>query len=382
MSLLRSVAIVSILTLSLPLLLGTSCSSSNKVAVPPGMAQASTPGGTNAVVPTAPPLQVKEGDANLIARPVTSLGENMSPRFSADGSRLLFLSRTRATHRQAQVYELDLVRMTERRLTFHDGDDSDPAWTATGKFVYASGTDELKEDTVALGRLRETYGRASKAPKVDPALASEIYLQRLDGREIERLTSNDGYDGQPTPDPKTWRLAFVSDRGGKGRAIYMLDKRGTKRWSDAKAVEENPRISRDGQWLAFSRKSENGKSSQIFVAENLDAKKARALTSNGSRDVSPVWSPKGDWVLFLSDRGRGKRNLYAVARDGSCLKRVTEADFDIEDLDWSPDNGKVAFVSSMSGVRQIYVVDVALDGLACEGGAVAQASAPIPSPSH
>lgn len=362
------------LWLALPLI-AMSCTSTEKV-VPPGMSQASTPGGMNAVVPTAPPLPVREGDASFVARAVTSLGVNTSPRFSADGSRLLFLSRARATHRQQQVYELDLVRMSERRLTFHDGDDADPAWTASGKFVYASGTDELKEDTVALGRLRERYG-GGRAPKVDPSLASEIYLQRLDGREIERLTSNDGYDGQPTPDPRTWRLAFVSDRGGKGRAIYVLDKGGTKRWSDSKAVDENPRISRDGQWLAFSRRSEDGKSRQIFVAENLDARRARAITSAGFKDVSPVWSPKGDWVMFVSDRGRGDRNLYAVSRDGACLKRLTDATSDIEDLDWSPDGGRIAFVSAATGTRQIYVVDMNLDSISCEGGG----SAPIPSPS-
>ncbi|MEK7358362.1 MAG: hypothetical protein AAB250_18090, partial [Bdellovibrionota bacterium] len=125
MMLLRSILLFTILMLTI------TCSSSKKLAVPPGMTQASTPGGANAVVPTAPPLQMKEGDRSALARPVTSLGENTSPRFSADGARLLFLSRSRTTHRQAQVYELDLVRMTERRLTFHDGDDADPAWTTT-----------------------------------------------------------------------------------------------------------------------------------------------------------------------------------------------------------------------------------------------------------
>ncbi len=371
MMLLRSILLFTILMLTI------TCSSSKKLAVPPGMTQASTPGGANAVVPTAPPLQMKEGDRSALARPVTSLGENTSPRFSADGARLLFLSRSRTTHRQAQVYELDLVRMTERRLTFHDGDDADPAWTTTGRFVYASGTDELKEDTVALGRLRENYGKAGKAPKVDPARASEIYLQRLDGREIERLTANDGYDGQPTPDPKSWRMVFVTDRGGKGRSLHVLDKSGTKRWGDTKSNEENPRFSRDGQWLAWSRKSDDG-NSQIFVAENLDAKKARAVTASGARDVMPVWSPKGDWLLFISDRGAGKRNLYATARDGSCVKRISDADFDVEDLDWSPDTGKIAFVTAPSGTKQVYVVDLNLDSFTCESSG---APTPIPSPS-
>ena len=98
----------------------SACSSANKT-----VSTAGAPGQPKIVVPTAEPIEISKG---FTARAVTSLGDNRSPRFSADGSKLLFLSSARPSHRQAQVYELDLLRMTERRVTFHDGDDEGASW--------------------------------------------------------------------------------------------------------------------------------------------------------------------------------------------------------------------------------------------------------------
>ncbi len=43
----------------------------------------------------------------------------------------------------------------------------------------------------------------------------------------------------------------------------------------------------------------------------------RRFTSDPSQNVTPVWSPKGDRVVFRSDRGGHPGDLYQKAADGS-----------------------------------------------------------------
>ncbi|RYZ66081.1 MAG: hypothetical protein EOP05_19660, partial [Proteobacteria bacterium] len=148
------------------MVLVSGCSSAQKVAVPPGLnAGSSSPGEPKVVTPTLPPITISEATKTstaLVARPVTSSGNNREPKFSPDGSKLLFLSSQRASHKQSQVYELDLLRSTERRVTFHDGDDEGVSFSNNQWFAYSSTTDEIKEGAHAFERLKNIA--ASKAP--------------------------------------------------------------------------------------------------------------------------------------------------------------------------------------------------------------------------
>ncbi len=73
---------------------------------------------------------------SIVAKPLTGSGDNSDGRFSPDGTRVVFVSRFRPHHKQAQVYELHLGRMTEKRITYHDGDDAGPVYSADGlKFI-------------------------------------------------------------------------------------------------------------------------------------------------------------------------------------------------------------------------------------------------------
>ena len=354
----------------------SACQSSKKAATPPGLPVSSTPGGASIVVPTLPPVSVFKNDPTQTARPLTSMGENFSARFASDGRRLIFLSRTRLTHKQAQVYELDLVRMVERRLTFHDGDDASPAWTSSGRFVYSSSTDELKEDAYAIGKLRAQYGKAETAPKLDLARASDLYLQREDGREIERLTKVAGFDGQPAPDPKAWRVVFVSDRDGH-RSLYSLEKNGTRKLTTT-INDDSPVFSNDGKDVAWVHHLDDG-SSQIYVAPIKNMKQAVALTPPGHRDLDPSFNPSGDKVVFSSDRTGKVLNLFTTDRAG-CIKPITNIETDVREPSWSPDGDRIAFTLPTSGLRQIYVMDLKSDAIPCLAVEPAKTATPAPTP--
>jgi Tol biopolymer transport system component len=320
------------------------------------------------VVPTASPIEVSKG---LVARAITSLGDNRAPRFSSDGNKLLFVSSARPSHRQAQVYELDLLRATERRVTFHDGDDEGASWVGLTKIAYSSVTDEMKEN-ISLDRLKQVYESSKSAndnpngirpaPKV--INGGEIYMQRLDGRDIVRITDSAGPDRSPTSDGK--RIVFVSSRAGDPK-LYL--------WSggSVRAVSHGPdftpAFSPDGRTLVWQRLVPQAdpkapQQFQLMMSENL--REAVPLTSPGFVDQQPQWTAKGDGVVFSSNRGNGKSfDLYMIDRKASCLKRLTEVQ---DDLTWpatSPDGSKIAFVSKANGQNEIYTMEDRSVALPC-----------------
>ena len=80
------------------------------------------------------------------------------------------------------------------------------------------------------------------------------------------------------------------------------------------------------------------------------------LTSNGTRDAEPAWSPDGSRIAFRAERD-GNAEIYVMNADGSSPVRLTStvaADFAPA---WSPDGAKIAFVSRRDGNAEIYVMN-------------------------
>ncbi len=58
---------------------------------------------------------------------------------------------------------------------------------------------------------------------------------------------------------------------------------------------------------------------------------ARQLTSDTAADTSPVFSPDGKWIAFLSKRGEDKETqIYVIATDGGEARRVTNVPNGVE----------------------------------------------------
>lgn len=96
----------------------------------------------------------------------------------------------------------------------------------------------------------------------------------------------------------------------------------------------------------------------IFVS-NADGSGERAITQSGSLDYNPSWSPKGDWILFTSERA-GSADLYRVHPDGAGLERLTDQPAYDDQGAFSPDGKRIVFVSTRAGGRaNLWMLDVA-----------------------
>lgn len=101
---------------------------------------------------------------------------------------------------------------------------------------------------------------------------------------------------------------------------------------------------------------DNKQNSEIYLM-NPDGTDQVRLTHNKAFDVSPMWSPTGEHILFASDRD-GVRDLYLMDADGKNVKRVFGKSEDRRHPTWSPDGKQIAYTRREQGKGFIYIASI------------------------
>jgi dipeptidyl aminopeptidase/acylaminoacyl peptidase len=110
----------------------------------------------------------------------------------------------------------------------------------------------------------------------------------------------------------------------------------------------SPTLAPDGRLLVFAQREvdfDAGKASTALFTRNLltrDAAPPRQLTPAGWNVNSPVFSPDGATVYFLSAKG-GSQQLYAIPAAGGKPRQLTDFALDVGSYRLSPDGRHVAF---------------------------------------
>ena len=108
-----------------------------------------------------------------------------------------------------------------------------------------------------------------------------------------------------------------------------------------------PAISPDGKTVIFSRgyvdmMQDRGRSNLWVI--DITGDRLRQLTDGAWSDSSPVWSPDGKRIAFLSDRS-GSNQLHAMWVDTRETLQLTRLERAPSGINWSPDGKLVAFTS-------------------------------------
>ncbi|HLZ16026.1 MAG TPA: S9 family peptidase, partial [Cyclobacteriaceae bacterium] len=105
-------------------------------------------------------------------------------------------------------------------------------------------------------------------------------------------------------------------------------------------------LSPDGKTLAYTVQTtdwnENRYDTEIWMTREGEA--PFQLTNNAKNSsTSPLFSPDGKWISFLSDRGN-KNQIYVMRTDGGEPRAATKEEEGISFYEWHPDGRRFIFV--------------------------------------
>ncbi len=245
-------------------------------------------------------IYVMNSDGTGVARLTNSGANDDVPRWSPNGSKILFQSdRDHPDTGYMDIYVMNSDGSGVTRLTTDENDDSMASWSPDGsQIVFQS---------------------------MRNGVSYQVYSMSADGSNQINLTNTTSSDGEPSWSPDGSTIAFASDRDHAGfDSVYVMTRDGSQQrltFSADTIDDTQPVWSPDGSKIAFVstrdsttetwqetddegnviNKSQLHINKEVYVMNSNGSAQMR-LTNELANDDSPSWSPDGSKILFRSDR--------------------------------------------------------------------------------
>jgi TolB protein len=289
------------------------------------------------------------------------------------------------------IYAIDGETGDPVRLTSADGNDFAPAWSPNNSKIAFLSERNGESALWVMDSLGDSKSQISGAgievvdfrwspdsseigAEIVEAGSHSIHVIVVESKQSIALTAS-GEDvrmGDWSPDGQ-WLVysAVAGDESG----IRRRNPTGVDEITLTVGEDSDARWSKNGQWIAFKRKDDDGSTRLIvmdkdgenetvvasgisatvkhdwapdnkqvvYVSETTgnaevyttkhDGKDTDQLTSNRVIDSSPRWNSKGSEILFLSE-GDGSYDVYSMQKSGEQQVRKTSISDLIVDIDW------------------------------------------------
>ncbi len=224
------------------------------------------------------------------------------------------------------------------------------AWEGVGaEFLLSVGVSTEGDRALVEFRLFDVIQRiyiAGKRYRVPPE-GLRLVIHRMGDEIIRQLTGEEGIFQT--------KIVFVSDRTGNKEICLMdFDGRNVEMVTSNGSINISPTWSPDGKSILYTCfRRRNPDLYQVF----LDTGRTVPLSTVTGINAASAWSPDGKRIALMM---RGERNteIYILNAEGKDPVRLTRSWANEASPAWSPDGKQIAFVSDRSGGPQIYITDL------------------------
>lgn len=334
-------------------------------------------------------------EAQLTPVPLTSYpGQEACPSFSPDGTQVAFQWTTGDPGTKSHIYIKQIGVEPPTRLTNSPDEEISPAWSPDGRFI--AFRRELSPTSFGLIVVPQRGGRERLLAEADFSGA----WATMEGPFLAWTPDSKGLSCScPVPEVGNWALFLFSIESGEKRKLTNPDS-----WGDTA-----PAFSPDGRFLVFSKVIDAGIRSDLYLLGLAEDYAPRAeparIPLNNPWNFSAAWTPDGKEIVFATgthsapglvrmamgknasprrvDGAPNNASMPAVSMQGGRLAfTVAKYDTNIWRVDlrepdrnptppvrfiastqldfypaYSPDGGRIAFVSERSGTVEVWVVD-------------------------
>ena len=187
----------------------------------------------------------------------------------------------------------------------------------------------------------------------------DIYLQRIGGRNPINLTKDSNVDDmQPAYSPDGQFIAFRSSRDGGGIFVMGATGESVRKLTD---FGYHPSWSPDGKQIVFATEGPANPVTRLSISKlwtvDLSTEQKKLLFKGDA--VQPAWSPNNLRIAFWAlEDGGGQRDIYTISATGGTAVAVTnDANVDWSPI-WSPDGKYLYFVSDRGGSMNVWRVAI------------------------
>lgn len=180
---------------------------------------------------------------------------------------------------------------------------------------------------------------------------SDLFVVAADGGEPRQLTD---LEAQSVNLPGAcWsaadRIVFVSDAVDRDE-VWIAEPGGAlRRVTDRPGkVAFEASFSPDGSRIVLESHPVGVEGRASLWTMRADGRGLKQLTDGSGDDRQPNWSPRGDRIVFQSQRA-GSWDVWLIGPDGGALRRLTGTDAEDTDASFSPDGRFVVYSSDQGG---------------------------------
>ena len=279
-------------------------------------------------------VEVKGGTPKQL----TQTGQDKSPRWSPDGSRLAFLS-TRSG--KSQIFLLPMQGGEPRQLTNMPNAVDILKWSPNGTTIaFTSATDPRCT--------AKPCGPDSKIARVYERWPYWLWTRWLDGKRSHLFVIST--DGQGAPKDMTSELDYDVPR------VDMTD--GSLKVADINFSPDSKEIC----FTASPQGEETGDQYADLFVLALAEHRMKRITVNRYNDVSPIYSPDGAFIAYRAQLAAGTAARYHIMlydRHTEAVRDLTETfDRSVSELQWAGDGSTIYFTAENETLQPIYAVGV------------------------